>query len=419
MSQATVGVSMRSRTFAALGNADYRRFYIGQGISLIGTWLQAAAVSWIVFEQTGSERMLGLIETANIMPGLLVGLLAGAMADKVRPRTMLVVTQVLQMALAFILGALVAYGVETVWEMALIVALARICATFEMPSRQVFLYDLVGKSSLMNAIALNTGLFNASRVVGPALAGVVLARVGGATCFVLNGASYLASIAAVLMIRAGSRALPAPEPGSDHFWAGVGYLFRNRRIAALFGLMSFFGVVGMGYSAMLPAYAARVIGTREVGFSLLLASSGIGATVGALTVASLGGMPSGRRHRMILGGLALFSLALIGSAMLPPAVSPAMRMPVGSVCLMLIGYGAVVFYSTTQTVIQTTVPDHLRGRIMGIWMIAFSGSVPIGAMASGELAQAYTVPPVMAWSGLICLVAAGVVGMSGALRERP
>src|SRR3954468_2776867 len=180
-------VPIRSRTFAALDNPDYRRYYAGQGVSLIGTWLQVAAVKWIVFDKTQSEFMLGVVEAAGLMPGLLVGLVAGVLADRVVPRRMILVMQFGQMSLAFALAFLIGLGVERIWQMALILALSRVCVTFEMPSRQVFLYDLVGREALVNAIALNSGLFNASRVIGPALAGYCLARLGRTACFALNG----------------------------------------------------------------------------------------------------------------------------------------------------------------------------------------------------------------------------------------
>ena len=275
--------SVRSPTFAALDHPDFRRYYIGQGISLAGTWLQGAAVRWLVFDQTHSEFMLGIVEVASLMPGLLVGLFAGALADRVVPLRMIVLMECGQMALAFVLALLVWLEVFQVWQLALILALARICVTFELPSRQVFFFELVGPENLSNAIALNSGLFNATRVVGPALAGVGLSMLGAAGCFALNGVSYLAAIAAVLSIR-----LPRGRDRSDakrsllkELLGGLGYLKSDRRIFAQFALVAFFGFVGMGYEAMVPAYARTVVGTGVYGYSVLLACSGIGATAGA------------------------------------------------------------------------------------------------------------------------------------------
>ena len=193
--------SVRTRTFAALGHPGFRRYYLGQGVSLVGTWLQAAAVRWLVFDQTQSEFMLGVVEVASLMPGLLVGLVAGALADRVAPLRMIVLMECGQMVLAFLLAVLVGLDVVQIWQMAVILALTRICVTFELPSRQVFFYELVGPEILPNAIALNSGLFNATRVLGPALAGVCLTTLGATGYFALNGVSYVAAIAALLSIR--------------------------------------------------------------------------------------------------------------------------------------------------------------------------------------------------------------------------
>ena len=249
---------------------------------------------WLVFEQTHSEFMLGIVEVASLMPGLLVGLFAGALADRVAP---------LQDDRAhgmrpdgrwrFVLALLVWLDVFQVWQLALILALARICVTFELPSRQVFFFDLVGPENLSNAIALNSGLFNATRVVGPALAGVGLSMLGAAGCFALNGLSYLAAIAAVLSIRlAHARA----RSGAKRFTPKRAFGRAGLPAGPTGGsspsslLVAFFGFVGMGYEAMVPAYAQTVVETGVYGYSVLLACSGIGATAGAFVVASLGGL---------------------------------------------------------------------------------------------------------------------------------
>jgi len=421
MSEATIDAAprVRSRTFAALvENPDYRRFYAGQGVSLIGTWLQEAAVSWIVFEMTGSEWMLGLVSASGTLPGLLVGLHAGALADRVPPKAMILLMQVAQMFLAFLLAALVFTGVVQIWHMALILAITRVCVTFEMPCRQVFLYDLVGKRSLMNAIALNSGLFNASKIVGPALAGLCLARLGRTACFGLNGASYLAAIAALLMIRRPHKPRPPHDEGGG-ILVGLRHLGRDRHLAGLFLGMTFFGVVGMGYAALVPAYAKSVLGLGVAGYGALMAISGLGATLGALTLASLGGFR--RKHLLIVFGMAIFGAAIATAGGLPPIfLRSGMRsagLAAGAVGMFGAGFGALIFYAATQTLIQTNVPDALRGRIMGVWMIAFSGSVPLGSLLAGFLARAYGVSIVMVGSAALCLVVAAIAGQSGWLSQ--
>jgi MFS family permease len=411
--------SVRSRTFAALDHPDFRRYYIGQGISLAGTWLQGAAVRWLVFDQTHSEFMLGVVEVASLMPGLLVGLFAGALADRVTPLKMIVFMECAQMFLAFVLALVVGLGVFQVWQLALILAMARICVTFELPSRQVFFFELVGAEYLSNAIALNSGLFNAARVVGPALAGVGLSILGAAGCFALNGVSYLAAIAAVVSIRLAPRARPlGPEAFSlKELLGGLGYLRTDRRIFAQFALVAFFGFVGMGYEAMVPAYARTVLGTGVYGYSLLLASSGIGATAGAFVVASLGGLM--RKERLTIAGMVMFGGCLAGAALFPTFFPPgsvaAARLVAASTCLLGAGFGAVLFYSSSMTLIQLAAPDHLRGRIMGIWMIVYSGSVPFGALWTGRVAQSRGVSFVMGLSALLCVVVGLLVWASDVL----
>ncbi|WP_435018908.1 MFS transporter [Tundrisphaera sp. TA3] len=413
----------RTATFAALAIPDYRRFYIGQGISLIGTWLQDAAVGWIVYEVTRSEMALGQVQAASLLPGLAVGLFAGALADRVAPKALILSTQIGQMALAFALAALVAFGVErvSIAPLAVVVALARVLITFEMPARQVFLYGIVGRASLMNAIALNNGLFNASRVIGPALAGLCFETLGGAWCFGLNGASYLAAIAALLSIRARERPQAAHAEGdAGNLLGGIAYLGRDRRVRGLFTLMAVFGVCGMGYSALMPAYARVVVGTGARGYSVLLAAAGVGATCGALVVASLGGLA--RKERLIPAGLLVFSAFLAASSALPKSPGghggEVIRLAIGAFCMMGAGFGGVMFYSSTQTLIQTSIPDELRGRIMGIWMIIFSASVPLGALWSGGLAAQVGVEPVLRLAALLSAVAAAVAIATGFLAQR-
>jgi MFS family permease len=410
---------LQGRTFAALGHPGFRRFFIGQGISLIGTWLQAAAVRWLVFEQTHSEFLLGVVEVAALMPGLLVGLLAGAIADRVTPLKMILLMECGQMLLALLLAALVGFGTVPIWQMAAILALTRICVTFELPSRQVFFYELVGPDTLPNAIALNSSLFNGTRVVGPALAGVCLTYLGAAGSFALNGLSYVAAIAAVLSIR-----LERPERAQPHanftlreVLGGLHYLKDNRRILSVFLLVTFFGLVGMGYDAMIPAYTQRVVKAGVSGYSLLLSCSGIGATVGAVFVASLG--KQRRKDRWVIIGMLIFAACLAGAASIPSWADAmgtnAPRLPAAAICLLGAGFGVVIFYASALTIIQLDAPDHLRGRIMGIWMIVFSGSVPIGALWTGRAAIAWGVDVVMAASAVLCVIIGLLVMAAGVL----
>jgi MFS family permease len=414
--------AVRARTFAALGYSGFRRYYMGQGVSLIGTWLQAAAVRWLVFDQTQSEFMLGVVEVASLMPGLLVGLVAGALADRVVPLTMIVLMECGQMLLTFLLTLLVGLGIVQIWHMAAILALTRICVTFELPSRQVFFYELVGPETLPNAIALNSGLFNATRVLGPALAGVCLTYLGATGCFAVNGFSYLAAIAALSSIRVERKTTSQPHATFTlrEVLGGLHYLGTDRRILAFFLLVTFFGMVGMGYEAMVPAYTWRIVRANVEGYSILLACSGVGATLGAGVVASLGAHR--RKDRWAVGGMVLFAVFLAGAAISPLLIVSESwafaRLWTASACLLGMGFGAVVFYASCLTVIQLNVPDHLRGRIMGIWMIVYSGSVPLGALWTGRAALSWGVAAVMAFSAMLCIVIGLIVLASGALNPR-
>jgi MFS family permease len=416
--------SVRRRTFAALGHPGFRRYYIGQGISLVGTWLQAAAVRWLIFDQTQSEFMLGVVEVAALMPGLLVGLVAGALADRLVPLTMIVLMECGQMALASVLALLVGLNVVQIWQMAAILALTRICVTFELPSRQVFFYELVGPEILPNAIALNSGLFHATRVLGPALAGICLSAFGATGCFALNALSYVAAIAALLSIRPERPAQAKPHATSTlaEVLGGLRYLRTNTRILALLLLVTFFGIVGMGYEAMIPAYTRRVLRADVAGYSMLLACGGVGATLGAFVVASFA--TQRRKDLWSIAGMIMFSWFLAGAALLPSwaqAAGPGqsrLALSVAALCLLGAGFGAVTFYSCALTTIQLAAPDHLRGRIMGIWMIVFSGSVPLGALWTGRAAQSFGVGPVMILSATTCVVVGLGVLASGILAPR-
>jgi predicted MFS family arabinose efflux permease len=236
----------------------------------------------------------------------------------------------------------------------------------------------------------------------------------------LNGVSFIAAILALLAIRLDHRRSPRGDKGLGEALGGFAYLRRDRRVAPLFLLMTFFGIVGMGFDAMIPAYARRVVETDVRGYSLLLACSGIGATLGALVVASLGGLH--RKERLILIGLIVFAGSLAAASELPLLIArfwpgPA-RLVVACACLFGVGVGAVVFYSATQTLIQTAVPDHLRGRVMGIWMIVYSGSVPLGSLWTGRLASSLGLTPAIAISAGLCVLAALLGLVSGKLSHR-
>ncbi len=409
----------RARTFASLAHSGFRLYLTGQGVSLIGTWLQAAAVRWLVFELSGSETLLGVVETASLVPGVFVGLIAGVLADRIAPKRMIILMECGQMLLAFLLALLVWLGAAQIWQMILILAVGRVCVTFELPSRQIFFYDLVGPATLSNAIALNSGMFNATRVIGPALAGIFLVTVGAAGCFALNGASFLAAIAAIMAIDLDNKARPLHQRAFDprDIWAGIGHLRSDRRMGWLFLVVASFGVVGMGYDAMIPAFAAKIVGTGVGGYSVLMSSGAIGATVGAILVASRAGRR--RKDSTALLGIVIFACSLAAAALLPWWAGGgwhSFRLAGASACLLGAGFGAVLLYASSQMIIQLAVPDVLRGRVMGVWMIMYSSSVPLGALWTGMTAQRIGVAPVMGASAALCLLMAAAATWSGVIK---
>ena len=423
---ATASAPPKRRSFTILvENPTYRWFFAGQGASLIGTWSQAAAARWIVYEVTHSERAVGVVDAIETLPGVVVGLAAGAVADRVSPRLMLSAMQVGQAVLAFLLGMLVGAGGKEVaiWQLALILALAQIFVTFEEPSRQVFQRRLVGKESLGHAIALESGLFNVSRVLGPALAGLCLSLIGWAAPFVLNGVSFLAALGILAWIRtppkdpeeaeATARVLRGEDGG---FLAGVAYIRGNARLLWTFALLGFFGVVGMGYTALVPAYTQKLLHAAEGGYSAIQVGGGIGSTIGALVVAAFVGHR--RRDLMVPAGMVLAGGSLALAGIVPALFSPRVALIAAVACLFLNGLGTIVVFASAQTLVQAAVPDAVRGRVVGLWMIVYAASFPVGALIAGLLASPVGVVPIFLGSGLLCVVVAAVVLVSGVIAPR-
>jgi len=402
-------------------NSTYRWFYAGQGASLIGTWSQAAAARWIVYEITKSERAVGIVDAVEVLPGVVVGLVAGAVADKVSGRLMLTAMQVGQAVLAFLLAVMVGSGSIAIWQMALILAFSQVFVTFEEPSRQVFQRHLVGRSALGGAIALETGLFNVSRVLGPAVAGLSLSLLGQSAPFAINACSFLAALVILSFLRTPHDHEADTDPTETEseteaevgILAGFKYVWNDRRVLRIFLLLGFFGVAGLGYTALIPSYAQKQLDSGAGGYSALQVGGGIGSTVGAFVVAGMAA--SKRRDLLVSGGMVLAGVALALAGVVPGLLGHKFGLPTAVALMFLNGMGTIVVFATAQTLIQAAVPDSIRGRISGLWMIVFSASTPIGSLASGLLAQPLGVVLIMVASGLICIVVAGLVFFTGIL----
>jgi predicted MFS family arabinose efflux permease len=314
------------------------------------------------------------------------------------------------MALAFVFAGLVGGGSIRPWHIIVLAALGGVAMAFDMPARQAFMVEMTSRADLMNAVSLNSSIVNGARVVGPAVAGFLMAEVGITWCFLLNGLSFIAVIAGLAMMRLPKFVPPVQQQSTGrHVLEGFVYVAGHRRVRILLLLFGVVGVFGWSYSVLLPAYATDILKVDEGGYAALLSANGLGALAGALTVAAYGSR--WRPRFMILGGLWLFSamLALLAVVRWYPAVL---------VCMTVGGWGMLLYFATTNTLIQTSVSDEMRGRVMGIWALVFGGMMPIGGLESGLLSHTVGVPRTIAAGALIC-AAAGVVTWLSVRRNPP
>lgn len=393
------GVTWRA-TFAALRHRNFRLFFIGQLISLTGSWIQTTAQGWLVYQLTGSKVLLGTVAAVGSLPMLLFSLWGGSVADRHPKRTVIFFTQAAMMGLAFVFAALVATARIQPWHILALAALGGVAMAFDMPARQAFMVEMTSREDLMNAVSLNSSIVNGARVIGPAVAGLLMAHMGLTWCFLLNGLSFVAVMVGLRMMRL-PRFVPPAKPASTgrHMLEGFAYVVGHRRVLILLLLFAVVGVFGWSYSVLLPAYATDVLHVGEGGYGALLSANGFGALVGALTVATFGSRI--RPRVLVLGGLWLFSATLLLLAVLR-------SYPLVLVCMAVNGWGMLLYFSTTNTLMQTSVSDAMRGRVMGIWALVFGGMMPIGGLESGLLSQAVGVPWTIAVGALVC-AAAGLV----------
>jgi MFS family permease len=384
-------------TFAALKHRNFRLFFIGQLVSLTGTWMQTTAQGWLVYQLTGSKILLGTVAAVGTLPMLLLSLWGGSVADRHSKRTIIFYTQTGMMLTAFVFAALVGSGHIQTWHILVLAALGGVAMAFDMPARQSFMVEMTSHEDLMNAISLNSSIVNGARVVGPAMAGFLMASVGITWCFFLNGVSFIAVIAGLLMMRL-PKFVPPQKPHSTgrHILEGFKYVAGHRRVRVLLLLFTVVGVFGWSYAVLLPAYATDILHVGESSYGVLLSANGFGALLGALTVAAYGGRV--RSRWLILGGLWLFSVTL--------ALLAIVRWyPLVLLCLAVSGWGMLLYFSTTNTLIQSSVSNAMRGRVMGIWALVFGGMMPAGGIESGFLSHAVGVPSTIVVGAIICAVA--------------
>jgi MFS family permease len=382
------------QTFAALKHRNFRLFFFGQLVSLIGTWMQNTAQSWLVYQLTGSKLLLGIVAAVGSAPMLLFSLWGGSVADRHPKRTVLLWTQSGMMVLAFVLACLVWSHLVRPWHILVLAALGGVAMAFDMPARQAFMVEMSSREDLMNALSLNSSIVNGARVAGPAAAGLLIAAAGMGTCFFLNGLSFLAVLAGLLLMRL-PRFVSPSRPGSNwqHALEGLAYVAKHRRVRMLLLLFGVVGVFGWSYAVLMPAFASDIlhVGSREYG--MLLSANGIGALFGALTVATYGvGLP---RRLLVFGGLGLFSVMLL-------LLAATRNYYVALLVLAVAGWGMLLYFSTTNTVIQLSVADNMRGRVMGIWALVFGGMLPAGGIEAGAVSHWLGVPWAVAIGAVVC-----------------
>ncbi|HJT76382.1 MAG TPA: MFS transporter, partial [Gemmataceae bacterium] len=378
-------------TFRALRHRNYRLYFLGQLISLLGTLAQGAALTWLAFQLTHASRWPALISAAQVAPAFFLGPLGGALAERWCKRSLIFWTQAAYLVLAFALAALVLSGVAQPWHL-LVIALGNgLVNALDLPARLAFVMDMVGPEDLGNAVALNSLLFNVARAVGPAVGGPLLLYLGAGPCFLLNGLSYFAVLAALAAMDV-ALLRPTPAGARKHgtlrgILGGFGYLRRRPWLAGLIllsGVMTFFG---WAFMVLLPALAERQMGIHEGGYCLMLSATGVGALLAAFVVASLDRRE--RRPLFLVAGAWLSVVALFGLAQ-------AHSLGGGLFWCALLGFGLILFFPTCQAVVQLGSSDTNRGRIMGIWVLVQAATQPVGNLASGVLADAWHVEGALA-----------------------
>ncbi len=385
--------------FRALQTRNYRLYFFGQGVSLIGTWMQQVALSWLIYRLTNSEFLLGLTAFASQIPSLIVTPLAGALADRMNRHKLLIVAQVLAMIQAFLLAGLTLSGAIDVVDIILLGILLGVINALDMPTRQAFLLEMVEKpENLSNAIALHSSVMNAARLVGPALAGAAIALFGEGMCFLVNAVSYIAVIIALFMMRVSPRPRAAHKaPLLAHMQEGFRYAFGFSPIRALILYIGAVSLVGMPYVVLMPVFAKNILHGDAQTLGWLMGAAGFGALVAALLLA--------RRKRVLgLGQWILTASGIFGLGLI--AFSFSRSLPLSLVIIAFVGFGMMIQLGATNIILQTIVDEDKRGRVMSLFTMAFLGLAPFGSLLAGSLGEKIGVPTTLLLSGVLCLLAA-------------
>jgi len=385
--------------FSALSFRDFRLFWFGQLISLSGTWMQSVAQGWLVYSLTKSPFYLGMVAAANALPILLFTLFGGVLADRVPKRNLLLITQGLSIIPAILLGILTSLEIATVWHVALLAFFLGTINAIDIPARQSFLAEMVGKGHIVNAIAMNSAAFNGARIIGPMIAGLTISYLGIPACFFLNAVSFVAVIAALASMRTRGEARIGTKGVLGEFMEGIAFLRRSREVIHVILLIAVFSLVGLPYISLLPVFAAEVFHRGAKGLGFLVSASGVGALSAALLIAARGDIKN--KTRFMSFASLCFSIALL-------IFSFSKIFAVSLVTIMFGGWGMVSYLAAANSYIQVSVPDELRGRVMSVYSFVFLGTVPIGNAIMGVVADSVGTTHAVTGAAIFCIIASGI-----------
>jgi Arabinose efflux permease len=397
----------------ALRHRNYRLFYGGQLVSLVGTWMMTVAQSWLVLQLTGDPFDLGVVAAVQFLPVLVLGLFGGLIADSLPKRRTLVATQGFAMILGLVMSVLVFSHTVQVWHVLVIAFLLGCRNAIDMPTRQAFVVEMVGREDISNAVALNSAMFNGARVIGPAVAGLTIGAFGVGPAFLLDALSYLAVIVALLVMREpdlhtrpGIVRPQSVAAAVENLREGLGYVRRTKIVliaTVVIGLVSTFG---MNFTVVIPPLVKTVLHSDATGYGFLMAATGVGSILSALTIAF-----SGRTTPLVIGlGAVMLGVSEI-------AMSVSASFPVALVCMFFAGVGGIGMAATANTVIQLNVPDQLRGRVMSVYTTVFAGSTPFGGLVTGAIASSFGAAMAIGLGGAASLLTG--LGALQWLRGRP
>lgn len=400
-------LAINARTFASLRkHRNYRLFFGGQVVSLAGTWMQNVALAWYVVELTSSPVAVGFLAFCRFAPFTLFGLYAGLLADRLDNRRLVMTTQAGQMLVSVALAVLALSGAQELWAVYALALAGGVGLVFDAPGRHALTYQMVGRAELPNAIALNSSLFNAARVVGPAIAGALIATAGVGVCFAINAVSFLAVLAGLLLMRA-EELVPLDRDSRPTFLRGMHELFayvrRTPAVRAVLATVAVVSTVGFNFHVILPLLASDTLHAGPEVFGLLSAAFGGGALVGALLAAGLGRAS----WKALLAGTAGFSVAML-------LLAPVASAPVAAVLLFVTGVAFTLWTANSNAILQLTAPDHLRGRVVSLFLFAFAGLAPVGGLLAGWLVDVGGTELAFTVSGAVGLLMTGY-----ALAQRP